>query len=82
MHSTHPPCLVKGFHQRELGCFNGGKTGLYIDTNGELNACPFCHSKNGSILDDNFEENLKINFKKSLLSISGIPNISIFVCFI
>jgi len=54
-----PFVIYHGFHQRELGCFNGGKTGLYIDTNGELNACPFCHSKNGSILDDNFEENLK-----------------------
>ena len=54
-----PFVIYHGFHQRKLGCFNGGKTGLYIDTNGELNACPFCHSKNGAVLDDNFEENLE-----------------------
>lgn len=54
----YPLIVYHGFHQRNRGCFNAGVTGLYIDTDGQINACPFCHDKTGNVLDDNFEENL------------------------
>jgi len=59
----YPLIVYHGFHQRKRGCFNAGVTGLYIDTDGQINACPFCQDKTGNILNDNFEENLE-NLKK------------------
>ncbi|MFO7673220.1 MAG: radical SAM protein [Lutibacter sp.] len=54
----YPLIVYHGFHQRKRGCFNAGLMGLYVDTDGQINACPFCHDKTGNVLDDNFEENL------------------------
>ncbi len=55
----YPLIVYHGFHQRKRGCFNAGLMGLYVDTDGQINACPFCHDKTGSVLNDNFEENLE-----------------------
>jgi len=54
----YPIILYQGYHQRRIGCFNGGLTGLYIDTDGGINACPFCHTKKGNLLSPNFKETL------------------------
>jgi MoaA/NifB/PqqE/SkfB family radical SAM enzyme len=59
-YSTYPIIVYHGYYQRRQGCFSGGKKGMYIDTDGDMNACPFCHKKSGNVLDSNFEQNLEI----------------------
>jgi len=54
----YPLIVYHGYHQRRIGCFNGGMSGLYIDTDGIINSCPFCHSKTASILDDDFDDGI------------------------
>jgi MoaA/NifB/PqqE/SkfB family radical SAM enzyme len=41
-----PVIMYHGYHQRRIGCFNAGQYGLYINTDGHINACPFCQSHN------------------------------------
>lgn len=31
-----------GTHQRNVGCFGAGSRFLYVDTDGDMHACPFC----------------------------------------
>ncbi len=50
-----PIITYHGYYQRRQGCFSAGIKGFYIDTDGDINACPFCNKKNGNILDSNFE---------------------------
>jgi MoaA/NifB/PqqE/SkfB family radical SAM enzyme len=57
-YNSFPIICYHGYYQRRQGCFSAGKRGIYIDTNGEMNACPFCHTKNGSVLSKSFEQNL------------------------
>ena len=33
---------------------------MYIDTDGDINACPFCHKKTGNVLDSNFDKHLAV----------------------
>ena len=63
-YKRYPIILYQGYHQRRIGCFNGGFSGLYIDTDGGINACPFCHTKKGNLLDTNFKEKLAILTKE------------------
>ena len=46
-----PIIVYHGYHQRTVGCFSGGNRMLYIDSEGYINACPFCHTKNWNIKD-------------------------------
>jgi MoaA/NifB/PqqE/SkfB family radical SAM enzyme len=59
-YSTFPIITYHGYYQRRQGCFSAGKKGLYIDTDGDMNACPFCHKKTGHVLDSSFNQNLEI----------------------
>lgn len=59
-YSSYPIIVYHGYYQRRQGCLSAGKKGMYIDTDGDMNACPFCHKKTGNILDSNFEQNLEI----------------------
>lgn len=59
-YSTFPIITYHGYYQRRQGCFSAGKKGLYIDTDGDMNACPFCHKKIGHVLDSSFDQNLEI----------------------
>ena len=62
--NNYPLISYHGYYQRRQGCFSAGTKGIYIDTDGQLNPCPFCHNKMGKVLDDNFEENLeKLKFE-------------------
>ena len=58
--SSYPIIIYHGYYQRRQGCMSAGKKGIYIDTDGAMNACPFCHKKTGSILDSNFDQNVEI----------------------
>lgn len=59
-YSSYPIITYHGYYQRRIGCFNAGYKTIYIDTNGDINACPFCHNRAGNILNEGFDENLKI----------------------
>ena len=53
-YKKYPIIMYHGYHQRRIGCFNAGYMGLYINTDGNLNACPFCHS-----IENNGNYNIK-----------------------
>ena len=57
---NYPIITYHGYYQRRQGCLSAGKKGMYIDTDGDMNACPFCHKKTGHVLYDNFETNLEL----------------------
>ncbi|GAA4270272.1 radical SAM/SPASM domain-containing protein [Hyunsoonleella aestuarii] len=57
---NYPLITYHGYYQRRQGCLSAGKKGIYIDTDGDMNPCPFCHKKNGNVLDSNFNSNLNI----------------------
>lgn len=57
-YSSFPIITYHGYYQRIQGCFSAGIKGFYIDTDGDINACPFCHKKNGNVLDENFEDHI------------------------
>ena len=47
-----PHVIYHGYYQDKVGCFSAGNRSLYIDTNGDILMCPFCHHKSGNILTD------------------------------
>ena len=47
-----------GYHQRRMGCSGAADRFLYVDTDGDLHACPFCQKKSGSALCGSLEESL------------------------
>ena len=47
----YPLIIYHGYHQRRSGCLAGGNRTLYIDSEGYVNACPFCQTKNVNIKD-------------------------------
>ena len=48
-YKDYPIVIYHGSYQRTAGCMSGGNRGLYIDSEGYVNACPFCHTKNFNI---------------------------------
>jgi MoaA/NifB/PqqE/SkfB family radical SAM enzyme len=46
----YPTMLYHGYHQRRVGCFSGSRS-VYVDSIGDVHACPFCHTKSYNILD-------------------------------
>jgi len=63
-HKDYPIVTYHGYHQRQIGCFASGDRNLYVDTDGDIHACPFCHTKKGSVLLNDLDssiENLKSN---------------------
>ncbi len=55
---SYPIITYHGQYQRKLGCYSAGAKGIYVDTDGDINPCPFCATKMGSLLDADFEKNL------------------------
>jgi MoaA/NifB/PqqE/SkfB family radical SAM enzyme len=54
----YPVVEYHGAFNRAIGCGGAGDRHLYIDTDGDFHACPFCRHKCGSALDGNFEAGL------------------------
>jgi len=46
-----PIFMFPGFDQRQTGCLGAGNRYMYIDSRGEVHACPFCHRSAGNILE-------------------------------
>lgn len=53
-----PMVTYYGYHQRRLGCSGGADRFLYVDTDGDLHAYPFCQKKSGSALTGSLEESM------------------------
>lgn len=49
-YEDYPTMLYHGFHQRRLGCFSGSRS-VYVDSAGDVHACPFCHTKSYNIIE-------------------------------
>ena len=58
MFNSYPIITYHGYYQKRHGCLSAGNKSIYIDTEGNINACPFCHEKTGNILDDRFDDHL------------------------
>lgn len=56
---SYPIITYHGYYQRRYGCFSGGYKGFYVDTDGDINPCPFCQKKSGNLLKDDLEVALK-----------------------
>ncbi len=65
--SSYPIITYHGYYQRRQGCFSAGKKGLYVDTDGDINPCTFCHKKSGNILDP------KIDNLLATMTAAGCP---------
>jgi MoaA/NifB/PqqE/SkfB family radical SAM enzyme len=52
----YPLVTYPGYHQRRSGCFGAGNRYLYIDSAGEIHACPFCQQSAGNALTTSFED--------------------------
>ncbi len=52
-YSNYPVLTYHGYYQRRIGCFAAGNRNVYVDTDGDYHACPFCQSKQGSALEGN-----------------------------
>jgi len=48
-------CYLEQVNRRN-GCMSSGDRNLYLDTDGDIHACPFCRSKLGSILSPESSE--------------------------
>lgn len=46
----YPTLAYHGYHQRRIGCFSGDRS-IYIDSAGNVHACPFCHTHAFNILE-------------------------------
>jgi len=46
----YPTLMYHGYHQRRVGCFAGSRS-IYIDSAGDVHACPFCHTSSFNIID-------------------------------
>lgn len=53
-----PLVTYYGYHQRRLGCSGAADRFLYVDTDGDLHACPFCQKKSGSALCGSLDEGM------------------------
>ena len=58
----YPTLMYHGYHQRRVGCFSGSRS-IYIDSAGDVHACPFCHTKSYNILQVINSKNNKIPVK-------------------
>jgi MoaA/NifB/PqqE/SkfB family radical SAM enzyme len=55
----YPLVIYPGYYQRRLGCFGAGIRYLYIDSEGSVNACPFCQGKLGNAVTDDLNDVIK-----------------------
>jgi MoaA/NifB/PqqE/SkfB family radical SAM enzyme len=56
---TWPIVMFPGFDQRQVGCMGAGNRYMYIDSKGEIHACPFCQKSVGNAFNISFENAIK-----------------------
>jgi len=52
----YPIVTYPAFNQRRMGCFGAGNRYLYIDSAGEIHACPFCQNSAGNAVQVKIED--------------------------
>lgn len=57
-YKEYPLISYHGYYQRRQGCYAAGNRSFYVDADGDLNACPFCQSKSGNVLDADFDNSI------------------------
>lgn len=50
LYNDYPTMIYHGYHQRRVGCFSGSRS-VYVDSAGDVHACPFCRTKSYNIID-------------------------------
>jgi MoaA/NifB/PqqE/SkfB family radical SAM enzyme len=58
-YADYPIVNYHGYVQHRYGCLLSGDRSIYVDTDGDMLACPFCRTKGGSALADNYKETLE-----------------------
>ena len=56
--SDYPIFQYPAHHQREIGCFGAGDLYMYVDSNGDAHACPFCQNKAGNCVSDSIDNTI------------------------
>ncbi len=56
----YPIIMYPGFHHRRVGCFGAGDRYFYIDSKGDIHACPFCRASAGNAIEDPLIPAIKI----------------------
>lgn len=56
---NYPIVMYPGYHQRRVGCFGAGNRYFYIDSKGDVHACPFCQSAAGNALNGSLENTIE-----------------------
>ena len=54
-YKDYPIVAYPDFQFRKLGCMGGGNRVLYINSDGEVNACPFCQNNKANVKSDSIE---------------------------
>lgn len=63
-YKSYPTIIYHGYHQRRIGCFSGSRS-LYIDSAGDVHACPFCHTKSYNIIQLIHSDEKKLPVKET-----------------
>jgi len=71
-YAHYPVGIYHGYYQRRIGCFGSGDRSVYIDTNGDMLACPFCHIKSGNVLEGDISKIIMSMRKKGCGTFSSI----------
>jgi MoaA/NifB/PqqE/SkfB family radical SAM enzyme len=56
--ADYPVIQFPGHHQRKSGCMGAGNRYLYIDSNGDYHACPFCRGSLGNAMNISITEGI------------------------
>lgn len=62
-----PTVRYLDWHARRVGCCGAGDRYVYVDTNGDMHACPFCRAEGVGVLDHDIDTAL------ALLQSAGCP---------
>tara|TARA_Y100000768_G_scaffold333173_1_gene273124 strand:+ start:1372 stop:2601 length:1230 start_codon:yes stop_codon:yes gene_type:complete len=55
----YPIFQYPAHHQRKIGCFGSGDMYMYVDSNGNAHACPFCQTVSGNCVSDLVDNTIK-----------------------
>ena len=56
--SDYPIFHYPAYHQKKIGCLGAGDLYMYVDSNGDAHACPFCQNKVGNCISDSIDNTI------------------------
>ena len=71
-HKDYPIFQYPAHHQRKIGCFGSGDMYMYVDSNGNAHACPFCQTVSGNCVSDSVDNTIKKMQEKGTLMVPAI----------